>query len=88
MSGIKEYDLKIGETAPIKKGFMTTISIVYAGMPGPDVFSLAVTTSYGQVGTAYNIYIPRQQSRVDIAGGYLEILRLQPESILLRFTKN
>ena len=43
MTKAKEYNLRIGDSALIKRGFITKVSLVYAGMPNDRVYSLVVT---------------------------------------------
>jgi len=61
-------DLQIGEAVRIKGGFMTEISLVYAGMPSEGVYSLVVTTTAGHMGMGYNLYFPVDQRQFTIAG--------------------
>ena len=62
------HDLKIGESVRIKRGFMTSISLVYAGMPSDGTFSLAVATTASHLGIGYNLYFPLDRRQFELAG--------------------
>jgi len=42
MSKAQGYGLRIGESTLIKRGFLTKVLLVYAGMPNDKVYSVAV----------------------------------------------
>ena len=84
MSKVKEHGLKIGESALIKRGFITKVSLVYAGMPNDKVYSLVVTRSAGHNSLAYNLYIPIDQQRIEISDVKLTIESISPNEIRFR----
>ena len=84
MSKAEEYNLRIGDSALIKSGFITKVSLVYAGMPNDRVYSLVVTCSAGHNSMAYNLYIPIDQQRVKISEVNLTIRSVSPTEIRLR----
>jgi len=84
MSKAKEHGLKIGDSALIKRGFLTKVSLVYAGMPNDKVYSLAVSCSAGHNSWAYNLYIPMDQQRIEISGVKLTIENVSPNEIRFR----
>jgi hypothetical protein len=63
-----QHQLNLGESIRIKRGLMTQIRLLYAGMPNEHSFSLAVTTTAGHMGMAYNLYLPTHQRQCTIAG--------------------
>ena len=68
MASTSRQDLKIGDSIRAKRGLMTAISLIYAGIPNDNVFSLVVTTTAGHMGMAYNLYFPTAQRQLEIAG--------------------
>jgi|GEM_PF-1563595 len=72
------HDLKIGESVRIKRGFMTSISLVYAGMPSDGTFSLAVTMTSGHIGMGYNLYFPLDRRQFELAGVPVTVQSVSP----------
>ncbi len=72
------HDLKIGESVRIKRGFITSISLVYPGMSSDGTFSLAVTTTSGHIGMAYNLYFPLDRRQFDLAGVPITVQSVSP----------
>ena len=72
------HDLKIGESVRIKRGFVTSISLVYAGMPSDGTFSLAVTTTAGNLGIGYNHYFPLDRRQFELAGVPVTVQSVSP----------
>lgn len=68
-----QHQLNLGESIRIKRGLMTQIRLLYAGMPNEYTFSLAVTTTAGHMGMAYNLYLPTNQRHFTIVGISLNI---------------
>jgi hypothetical protein len=83
MSNTPPQNLKIGDSIRIKRGLMTAISLVYAGMPNENVFSLVVTTTAGHVGMGYNVYFPASQRQIEIGGVSVSVDSVSPTSIQL-----
>ena len=79
----RDHDLRIGESFRAKRGFMTNISIVYAGMPNDGVFSLALTTTAGHMGMGYNLYFPVHQRQLSLAGVPVTVRAVSPSEIQL-----
>ena len=84
MSNTREHSLKIGEFALIKRGLMTKVSLIYAGIPNDRVYSLVVTRSAGHNSMAYNLYIPIDQRQIDISDVRLTIESVSPNEIRFR----
>ncbi len=72
------HDLKIGESVRIKRGFMTSISLVYAGMPSDATFSLAVTMTSGHIGMGYNLYFPLDRRQFELAAVPITVQSVSP----------
>ena len=82
MTNASQYHLAVGESATIKKVFMTsTTSVIYAGMVSKSVFSLVVTHSVGHQSMAHNLYFPVTQTRIPVKKGELHILSVSPDNI-------
>jgi hypothetical protein len=84
MPKAREHSLKIGDSALIKRGFITKVLLVYAGMPNDKVYSLAVNCSAGHNSWAYNLYIPIDQQRIEISDVRLTIGSVSPNEIHFR----
>ena len=84
MSKVQEHSLKIGESAVIKRGLITKVSLIYAGMPNDKVYSLVVSRSAGHNSLAYNLYIPIDQRQIDISEVKLTIESVSPNEIHFR----
>ena len=84
MSGIAERDLKVGESVVIRRGFITKVSLIYAGMPNDRVYSLVVTSSAGHNSMAHNLYIPLDQQRLELSNVNLTVSSVSPTEIRLR----
>ncbi len=88
MTELRKFHVKLGQIAHLKKGFLfmgPKTEVIYAGMPGKEVFSLAITSTIMYNSLAYNIFVPSGQREVNVAGGRMEILEATPEYILFNF---
>ena len=83
----KEYVLKVGESAKIKRGFLTTYTLVYAGMLSDYVYSIVVTWSAGHNSAAYNLYLEKGQREVNLLDGRLTVLDVNKGEIRLQFQR-
>ena len=84
MSKAQEHSLKIGESTVIKRGIMTKVTLIYAGIPNDKVYSLVVTRSAGHNSMAYNLYIPIDQRQIEISDVRLTIESVSPNEIHFR----
>jgi hypothetical protein len=84
MSKVQEHNLKIGESVLLKRGFMTKVTLIYAGTPNDKVYSLVVSRSAGHNSLAYNLYIPIDQRQVEISDVKLTIEHVSPNEIRFR----
>jgi hypothetical protein len=84
MSKAQKHNLMIGESALIKRGIMTKVTLIYAGIPNDKVYSLVVSRSAGHNSLAYNLYIPIDQRRIEISDVKLTIESLSPNEIHFR----
>lgn len=82
-----EYILQVGESVKIKRGFMTTHSLVYAGMLSDYVFSIVLTWSAGHNSAAYNLYIDKGHREISILDGRLAVLDVSKSEIRFQFQK-
>ena len=84
MSKVQEHSLRIGESVVIKRGIITKVSLIYAGIPNDKVYSLVVTRSAGHNSMAYNLYIPIDQRQIEISDVKLTIESVSPNEIHFR----
>jgi len=87
MKNPDEYVLKIGESAKVKRGFITSYALVYAGMLSDHVFSIVVTWSAGHNSAGYNLYIGKGQREINLLNGRLIVLDVNKSEIRFQFQK-
>jgi hypothetical protein len=83
MPEMKEFILKVGESAKIKTKLMGDSRIVYAGMPNKDTYSIVVTHTSGNNSSAYNLYFPLTQRRIEIEKKSLDVYEVMSDRIRL-----
>jgi hypothetical protein len=87
-TGRREYELKVGEAADVKKSFTgTSYSVIYAGMPDKTVYSMVVTRGSGYQAIAYNLFLPLEERRVSLPIGYLDVSDVSAGEICFGFVK-
>lgn len=82
-----EYILKVGDSAKLKKGWITTYSLVYAGMLNDYIYSLVLTWSSGHNSAAFNLYLEKGQSEIEMLGGRITVLDVNRREIRFQFHK-
>ena len=83
MPEMKEFILKVGESAKIKTKLMGDSRIVYAGMPNKDTYSIVVTHTSSNNSSAYNLYFPLTQRRIEIEKKSLDVYEVMSDRIRL-----
>jgi hypothetical protein len=78
-----QHHLNLGESIRIKRGLMTRVRLLYAGMLSEHTFSLVATTTAGHMGMAYNLYLPVNQRHFTIAGAPITIHGVSPTALQL-----
>ena len=77
--------LLVGDTIHLRRG---KDHIVYAGMPSEKVYSIAQRkrnfVPYAALGYAWNLFFPREQSKIRIDGVNILVENVTPEEIRLR----
>jgi len=74
--------LSVGDTYHLKMG---KDRIVYAGMPSERVYSIVQRKSKSPYqGYAWNLYFPREQSKIRIDGVDIQVENVTPDEIRLR----
>jgi len=84
---MKEFILKVGESAKIKTKFMGDSRIVYAGMPNKDTYSIVVTHTMGNNSSAYNLYFPITQRNIEIEKKSFNVYELNSDRIRLNLVE-
>lgn len=95
MEKSKQYKLKVGETAVIKRGLFSYSRVSYGGMPNGylgETYSLVHKTNLGEKGWAYNLYFPKAQKEIDpsifdLRPGRLKVVDVDPEQIILEYIR-
>jgi hypothetical protein len=77
--------LKVGQSAIVKRGILASYSVVYAGMLGDSTYPVVVIVYSGNRSMAYNLYLPKGQSEVELPKGRLVILNVLPEEVHFRY---
>ena len=74
--------LSVGDTYHLKMG---KDRIVYAGMPSERVYSIVQRKSeFPYQGYAWNLFFPREQSKIRIDGVDIQVENVTPDEIRLR----
>ena len=77
--------LSVGDSYHLRSG---KDRVVYAGMPSKDVFSVIQRKRefmpYGWTGYAWNLFFPREQSKIKIDGVDISVENVSPEEIRIR----
>jgi hypothetical protein len=82
---MKEFQLKIGEQADLRKGILrASHAVVYAGMPSEQVYSLAFTYFFGNQALGVNLFVPKTQKEVTYKEWRIVVLEVRPDRIRLR----
>jgi hypothetical protein len=77
-----EVTLKVGEIHRLRRG---KDRIVYAGMPAPDVYSVVqMKWEFIYQGYAWNLYFPKDETRIRIDGVNLAVESVGPDAITIR----
>jgi hypothetical protein len=81
-----EHTIGLYETAVVRRRFFgATWSVIYAGMPSRDRYSLALTWTMGHQASSYNVYLERTPAEIPLGSGRLRVLELSPQRVRLRF---
>ena len=77
--------LSVGDSFHLRRG---KDRVVYAGMPSDKVYSIAQRKQnfvpYAAWGYAWNLFFPREQSKIRIDGVNILVENVTPEEIRLR----
>jgi len=83
-----DYTLAVGETAALRRNvFTSTWSVIYAGMPAQDRYSIVVTWTMGYHATSYNLFLTPSVRTIPFKGGRLRFLEMSPERIRFRYER-
>lgn len=88
MTEVRKFQVKVGEVAQVKKGFLffgPRTDIIYTGMVSKEIFSLAITFSVMYNSLAYNVYLPLGTREATLGGGRIEITEVTPDYILFNY---
>lgn len=88
MAELEKHTLRVGEALRLERGlpiFEAQYAIIYAGMPGPAVFSVVVMHSIGNSSLAYNLFNPAGRGSLQVADGTLEISEVTPDHLSFRY---
>ena len=58
--------------------------ITYAGMPSENVYSIVLQKEFGWQGFAWNLFFPKNQSKIRIDGVNILVDSVTPDEIRLR----
>ncbi len=82
-----EHKLRIGESVRIKGVLFIDHSVIYAGMPSDNTYSLVITLTAGYQRMAYNLFLPTNHREVWHKKGHITVLSLSPGEIHLRIDR-
>ena len=81
MQTMQEINLQVGEEVFLKKGMITQIRLVYAGMPGPDTFSMALIQTQGNNSQAFNLYWSRNTRQFRVLNREISVVDVSAQAI-------
>ncbi|MDY0295881.1 MAG: hypothetical protein RB296_01060 [Acidobacteriota bacterium] len=81
MQTMQEINLQVGEEVFLKKGMITQIRLVYAGMPGPDTFSMALIQTQGNNSQAFNLYWSRNTRQFRVLSREISVVDVSAQAI-------
>jgi hypothetical protein len=79
----KAFVLTVGESLHLKMG---RDRIIYAGMPGENVYSIVQRKSNGYQGYAWNLFFPKKRTELMIDGIKIYVESVTPEEIRIRLS--
>ena len=83
-----EYSLRVGERAVVRRNiFATTWTVIYAGMPSQDRYSIVLSWAAGYQASSCNLYLTESMREVRFKAGRLYILDRSPEHIRFRYER-
>ena len=83
-----QYTLRIGETAKVKKGFLGSYAVIYAGMPNDSTYSLVITFSVGNAAMAYNLFVPIHHREIPVENGHVIVSNVNSTYISFTFRRD
>ncbi len=84
MQTMQEIRLEVGESTYLKKGLLTQVRVVYAGMISLTHFSLVVhVVASGNNAHAYNLYWPKTTHNLRLLERDVNVVDVSPEAIRL-----
>ncbi len=81
MQTMQEINLQVGEEVFLKKGMITQVRLVYAGMPGPDTFSMALIQTQGNNSQAFNLYWSRNTRQFRVLNREISVVDVSAQAI-------
>lgn len=87
MQAMQEIRLEVGESIFLKKGLVTQVRLLYAGMVNPTHFSMVVhVVSSGNNSHAYNLYWPKTMRSLRVRDREINVVDVSPEAIRMLLT--
>ncbi|MFH1589145.1 MAG: hypothetical protein ABIB43_01105 [archaeon] len=80
-----DISLYTGEETTISTGLIENYTIIYAGMPNKDTFSIVRKPIPGFDVSGYNLFFPVNAKEIRLDEIELDVLKVTPESILLKY---
>lgn len=76
-----DIKLKLGESCWLRRGFFIfrQRKLIYAGMAGPETYSLVVRVRDGYQAYAYNLYVHKDTTELEIEGQKIRVKCLSEE---------
>ena len=83
-----EHTLKLGESVPVRRGWLSRRSVVYAGEVSPGVFSVVAEWSEVHNSAGYNIYFAKSQREFALLGGRITVHSVTKHEIRFTFDRD
>ncbi len=70
-----DVKLRLGESCLLRKGFFLFMKrrLIYAGMSGPETYSLVVRVRDGYQAYAYNLFVHKDTTELEIEGQRIRV---------------
>jgi len=83
MEKTREFTLTIGESAPLRSGFLTKTALVFTGMPDRETYTLAFTWNQGNAAYAYTLFFPKSRHQFTLEKKQIDVYAVSREEIRL-----
>jgi hypothetical protein len=81
------HALRLGEFKVVKRGFMKSWALGYAGIPNDRVYSLFIRWTDGYMAAAYNLFVPLDRRELELLDGLVTVTHLSEMELRFRYDR-